>query len=456
LVELAIDGGLHLLKDLLWNLIHTESRPRNVIIVAHALFLLCIGYNAIRYEVADQAYFGGDIWYYQSIAVNLASGEGFRIGSIKDFSEYKFDMTPDPHREEGYKIQLKENFLAINRHYFHGSPGYPFFLAGVYRVAGIHPIAAKYANIFLVALAAALIPVISARMWRYNGLAPGVFASLFFIFRHAPDPSLLLGEPLIMFLLAAWGVLFTYWEKNFSIVRIVVLGLLTTVLILVKTYPLLVLLAAAFIGLNHPSRRKGLAMAALYVGIVAGLIFPWSVYATRHSDRVVLVSTQFDSLVMDGNNEDVISGGGYQPQWRKTGDPKYLYNRLAGSDMSSVQKVRQFYRENWTQMPRMFANKIYSATGRKVNVILILLLFVAYYVVGLRRNRNLRRKGKVGDVYLPPFPFFCFAVMLTNTLVGFGLLRYTKIFLPFMLIVSAYAPLLFWEIRQERRNSSDQ
>ena len=444
-----------MLKNFMKYLIYAESRPRNVLIVALALFLLSIGYNSIRYEVADQAYFGGDIWFYQSIAVNLASGEGYRFGGVQDFSEYKFDMTPDPHREEGYKVRLKETFLATDLHSFHGSPGYPVFLAGVYRVAGIHPIAAKYANILLVALAAALIPVISARMWRYNGLAPGVFASLFFIFRHGPDPSYLLGEPLIMFLLAVWGVLFTYWEKNFSIVRIVVLALLTTVLILVKTYPLLVLLTAAFIGLNHPSRRKGLALAALYVGIVAGLISPWSVYATRHSDRVVLVSTQFDSLVLDGNNEDVISGGGYQPQWRNTGDPKYLYNRLAGSDMSSMQKVRQFYRENWTQMPRMFANKIYSATGRKVNVILILLLFVAYYVVGLRRNRNLRRIGKVGDVYLPPFPFFCFAVMLTNTLVGFGLLRYTLIFLPFMLIPAAYAPLLFWEIRQERRNSPD-
>jgi len=435
--------------------IHTESRPRNVLVVALALFLLCIGYNSIRYEMTDQAYFGGDIWYYQSLAVNLASGDGYRFGAVHDFSEYKFDMTPDVHLGEGYKVRLKESFLEINQINFHGSPGYPFFLAGVYRVAGIHPIAAKYANIFLVALAAALIPVMSARMWRNHGLAAGVIASLWFIFKHAPDPSYLLGEPLIMFLLAAWGTLFTYWEKHFSIGRIVVLGLLTTVLILVKTYPLLVFLAAAFIGLNHPSRRKGLAMAALYVVIVAGLILPWSVYATRHSDRVVVVSTQFDSLVLDGNNEDVISGGGYQPQWRETGDPKYLYNRLADSDMSAMQKVGRFYRENWIQMPRMFANKIYSATGRKVNVILILLLFVAYYVVGLRRNRNLSRKGKSGDVYLPPFPFFCFAVWLTNTLVGFGLLRYTLIFLPFMLIPAAYAPLRFWELRQERRNSPD-
>lgn len=440
-----------MLKNFMKISIHAESRPRNVIIVALALFLLCIGYNSLRYDMTDQAYFGGDVWYYQSIAVNLASGEGYRFGAIHDFSEYKFDMTPDLGREEPIKAGLKETFLAINRPDFYGSPGYPFFLAGVYRVAGNHPIAAKYANIFLIALAAALIPVISARMWRNHGLAIGAIAGLMFIFKHAPDPSYLLGEPLIMFLLAVWGTLFTYWEKNFSVVRIVALGLLTTVLILVKTYPLLILLTAAFIGLNHPSRRKGLAMAVLFVGVAAGMILPWSVYATRHSDQVVVISTQFESLVLDGNNEDVINGGGVSPQWRRTGDPKYLFNQLADSDLSPMQKVGRFYRENWTQMPKMFANKIYSATGRKVNVILILLLFVAYYVVGLRRNRNLSRIGKVGDVYLPPFPFFCFAVWLSNTLVGFGLLRYTLIFLPFMLIPAAYAPLLFWQIRQERR-----
>ena len=72
-----------MLKDFIKFLINTESRPRNVLIVALALFLLSIGYNSIRYEVADQAYFGGDIWFYQSIAVNLASGEGYRFGGVQ-------------------------------------------------------------------------------------------------------------------------------------------------------------------------------------------------------------------------------------------------------------------------------------------------------------------------------------------------------------------------------------
>ena len=45
-----------------------------------------------------------------------------------------------------------------------------------------------------------------------------------------------------------------------------------------------------------------------------------------------------------------------------------------------------------------------------------------------------------------------FAVWLSNVLIGFGLLRYTLIFLPFMLITVAYAPLEFRRIRRESRN----
>jgi hypothetical protein len=447
----AAAGGIRLLEIVLKLSLPKQASSRNVLPVALALFLMSLGYNFLRYEMTDTAFFGGDTWYYQSIAVNVASGEGYRFGSVLDFNEYKFDMTPDEALGLDYKENLKKKYLATNLASFYGSPGYPLFLAGIYRLTGIHPIAAKFANVLLVAITAALLPVISARMFRNYGLVTGVIVSLFFIFKHAPDPSNLLGEPLIMFLMAAWGTLFTYSEEHLSLARIVALGLLTPVLILVKTYPLLVILAAVFIGLKYPSRRKGWVMAALYFGLVAVLILPWSVYATRHSDRVVVISTQFDALILDGNNEDVITSGGYQPQWRNTGDPKYLFNRLADSDLSAMQKVGRFYRENWMHLPQMFANKIYSATGRKVNVILGLLLFVAYYVMGRRRHRDLRREGKPVDVPLPAFPLFCFAVMLMNSLIGFGLLRYTLIFLPFMLLASAQAPLLFWKMRQERR-----
>lgn len=423
-------------------------------IVAIVLFLLSCGYNSIRYEMTDTAYLGGDVWYYQSIAVNLVSGDGYRFGPLHDFADYKFTPVTDPHEQENYH-QVKELFLGIDRFDFYGSPGFALFVAGIYSVVGVHPITVKFINLFLVAMAATLLPFISVRVWPRHGFTTGVMVSAYFIFALAPDPSTLLGESLVMFLLASWGLLLTYSETRLSVTRIVMLGVWTAVLILVKSYVLLVIMTTAFIVLKHPSRRTGMAMAALYVTIIAGLILPWSIYATRHSDRVVVISTQFDNLIMDGNNEDSISGGGWSPWWRKENkeDPRYLYNRLADSDMSTLEKVGRFYRENWTKLPELFANKIYSATGRKVSVILILLVFIAYHVVGLRRNRRLRRAGRPGDIHMPAFPLFCFAVWISSALIAFGLLRYTLIFLPFMLITAAYAPLEFRRLRQERRDS---
>lgn len=437
--------------DILKISVPAEPSRRIKTIVAIALFILSCGYNLLRYEMEDTAILGGDVSYYQSIAVNLVSGDGYRFGAINDFSSYKYGLTPYDGSWERMN-NLKASILETDRADFYGSPGYPLFLAGIYSVVGIHPIAAKIVNVFLVAMVAVLLPFMSAQVWRRHGFSTGVLVSLFFIFKTAPNPSHLLGEPLVLFLLATWGMLFTSCGKHASMPRIIALGVLTAVLILVKSYALLVILAALYFAIKIRPRRTGMAMAALYLAVVAGLILPWSIFATRHSDRTVVISTQFDNLIMDGNNEDVIRGGGFSPWWHD-GDPKYLYNRLADTDMTTLEKVGQFYRENWTRLPQMFANKLYSATGRKVHVFLIVIMFVAVHVVGRRRNRRLRRSGQEGDVHLPVFPLFCFVIWLTNTLVGFGLLRYTHIFLPFMLITAAYGPLVFRRIRQERRES---
>lgn len=432
--------------------IPAESSRRSLGIVAVALFILSCGYNSLRYELTDTAVFGGDTWYYQSIAVNLVHGDGYKLGALHEYDVYRF--VPDPSRDAKYHEWLLGRFQSKNYFDFYGSPGLPLYLAGIYKMVGIHPAVVKYINVVWVALAAALIPLISARLWRRYGLATGTVTGLLFVFFHAPEPNRLLGEPLVMFLLALWGLLFTRFERQFSVLRVVVLGVLTAVLILVKSYALLVFLATAFIAWKHRSRRQGLLLAALYVAVIVVMILPWSLYATGHSDRVVVISTQADNLIMDGNNEDTLHSGGWSALWRKkhAGDPKYLYNRLADSDMSTLQKVGTFYRENWRHVPMMFVHKLHSATGRRVIVMLILGVFVAYHVIGLRRNRRLRREGQEGDMLMPVFPLFMFAVWLSNALIGFGLLRYTLIFLPFMLITVAYAPLEFRRIRREGRD----
>jgi hypothetical protein len=233
--------------------------------------------------------------------------------------------------------------------------------------------------------------------------------------------------------------------------RVLALGLCTGVLVLVKSYALLVLLAAAFV-----AWKRRFALAGLYLVTVVAVVLPWSVYATRHGDRVVVISTQLDNILLDGNNEDAIRTGTFAPGWRKwnAGDPRYLYNRIAEDDLSAVAKVGLFYRDHWTRVPELFARKLVAAVGGSAVVAVTLALFVLYCAVAPVRIRRRGRAGPAGEDRIPLFPIMCAAVWLSNTLVAFGLLRYTLVFLPFMAIVAARAPVLAWREWKERREAT--
>ena len=79
-------------------------------------------------DITDTAFFGGDTWEYQSIAVNFAEGHGIqKFGGMEPFDTYKFekqDKLPDYY----------SSFVAdAGQDNFYRTPLYPLFLGIVYK-----------------------------------------------------------------------------------------------------------------------------------------------------------------------------------------------------------------------------------------------------------------------------------------------------------------------------------
>jgi len=73
-----------------------RSKIRFWEICVAVVLALIYGYSAfLDLSIPDTAFFGGDTWEYQSIAVNFAEGKGFRFGGLLPFDAYAFD-TADP------------------------------------------------------------------------------------------------------------------------------------------------------------------------------------------------------------------------------------------------------------------------------------------------------------------------------------------------------------------------
>jgi hypothetical protein len=103
-----------------------ESRPAALWTGLGGLcLLLFIGYGVYFHGQAvfdDGCEFGGDVWEYQSIAVNFARGHGFPVfGGVEQFGVYRFGGGQDKQRPE----QLKAFYDVApgGKVYFYRPPG---------------------------------------------------------------------------------------------------------------------------------------------------------------------------------------------------------------------------------------------------------------------------------------------------------------------------------------------
>ena len=172
-------------------------------------------------------------------------------------------------------------------------PGYPFFLAGVYRITGDSVTAGRVAQALLGAVAVGLIALIALELWGpVVGLVAGLLAAIF-----PPliiDGMTLLSEPLFVtcMLAAIWGVL--RWRRGGAIPWLVAAGVLTGLSILTRQNGELVLLPLLFAARRNGSWRqlRSYAAPALLLACTVAVVLPWTIRNAVELHGFVPVSDQ--------------------------------------------------------------------------------------------------------------------------------------------------------------------
>jgi len=164
-----------------------------------------------KYSTSDDlAFFGGDTWEYQSLAVNLLHGHGYRFGGLEPLQIYKFDFN------SGYASRFKHFFDTETHYSFYRTPGYPFFLGIIYKIHGIHPGVVKKYQFIIIVMMASLMPLLCYYYYGYLGVISGTIASFLFIKYYLSDfrTGTLLTEPLMLLSIFVWVIALIFWGKE--------------------------------------------------------------------------------------------------------------------------------------------------------------------------------------------------------------------------------------------------
>ncbi|MCK9571698.1 MAG: glycosyltransferase family 39 protein [Candidatus Omnitrophica bacterium] len=401
--------------------------------------------------MSDSARFGGDSWEYQSLGVNISKGFGFQIGGITNFSEYKFSPEASnskilfypfsPALVTGGEETLYDHFLKGGEYLFYRTPGYPLFLGSVYKFFGVHPLKVKVIQIYLLAFIAASLPLIARHYWGKLGCLSGFIWAFLFLAFFSPDPTKIITETLITFFLFILVIMLISWEVKASALKSFLLGLLTGLNVLTKglnVFLPFILLCYLFL---KTEKTKRLLTSFLFVSGIALLIITWSVYASSKTSRPITLATQQNTLLLDSNNEDTLSTGGWSPAWRKwdSGNLKYLYNRPEIKQVSPFNKLVKFLVLHYKDLPSLLINKLKRVFRKQFSCFLIVLGLLIYYLWIFILYKFKRKQA----LTIPYFPAIYFINFLLITLIFYGNYRFILPFMPFFILPVTHFCLLF-------------
>jgi len=378
----------------------------------------------------DYALFGGDTWEYQSLAVNLLNGHGYQFGGIEPLEVYKFD----------YTSRFKTFFDTETGYSFFRTPGYPFLLKTIYQIHGVHPGIAKKYQYIMIIISVSLMPLICYYYFGYLGVISGTLSSFFFMEYLVSDirTGTLLTESLQVFSILVWMFALIFWEKKPTKNRIIVLGIVSGLLLLVKGSTIFIpfvflILLFSYYSFSH---RKKIANMIIYILSIIIVVAPWSIYASIKSDRLVLLSTQGDTMIADCNNKQAALTGDWSTIFPSSEDNlKYLlFDRPEGSTKKNVITALNFYKENPSMIFLSIKNKINFATKYRP-IKFCLIFFLLYLLLSLISSRF------KSDYKLKPIPTY-FIIIFINifllTIVFYGSRRMLVPYMYFLLIPSVH------------------
>ncbi len=356
--------------------------------LAAAAVIMCVALLALR-DWPREAWFGGDTWEYHSMGVNFARGHGLVAGLREPLADYRFGNPAAAPR-------MMEHFAETGRdpkpYHTYRTPAYPLFLGLVYRLTSPLPERAAQAQVCLLVLMAFALPLAGRWVSGRAGLWAGTLAGAGLLATGWEMAIGLMTEPLIVLHLFLCFLAFHAARRNRSTLRLLLWGLAAGVAPLVKGsmvfLPGLAFLLELLLWRRHRDRRV-LPQLAFLAALGLPLVL-WSAYISRVEGRPVFLSTQGNSVLLEGNNELVLLDGAWHPEyahpqpfWAADGrDTSGLYYNQPDVRVKSIPaQLAGFFALHWKDAPRLFLNKFNRAFERfppfKVLVVTMLWLALA-------------------------------------------------------------------------------
>jgi len=278
-------------------------------------------------------------------------------------------LTPDRYEYESQALSLLAGHGYVHvrfgtPHLALGPPLYGFLCAGLYRVFGHTPVPV----IMIQITASSLIPGVVARIAREVGLSrrPALVAGLLAIVHpglvvyavHKLHPLSLDALFLALTVLAVLRLAPVPAPAAYARAGLV-LGLATLTRATVATFALPGALWLAWLA-PAPRRRRAAAGIALFLGVAALVVLPWTVRNYLVLGRFVFVTTDTAELFWRGNNP-IATGSALLPDGRAVflGAPEAFRREiLARDELGQVDLFRQAAREFVREHPREFVGLV--------------------------------------------------------------------------------------------------
>lgn len=201
------------------------------------------------------------------------------------------------------------------------APGWPLFLAGIYRLAGVH-VPRVYLVLCLLGSSACVLTYMLARELVSESTARVAGFLAAFYLPHAYFSAGFLSEGLFVPLLALGAWLFMRSLKGGSLMLLLLAGLALSYATLTRPFALLLwpILCAILLGTRPQPRGRRLPHVLAFTLAFSLCIVPWTLRNQHVHGRFVLIATNGGSTFYGGNNERVVRELRQLGNWISTTD----------------------------------------------------------------------------------------------------------------------------------------